>query len=76
MSLCVYVFLFNFSHELFGNGNVILASYFLLVQKLKTRVIKKNCNPEWNDVLTLSVVDPNLPIKLVSKCKFPSYILG
>ncbi|KAJ8437834.1 hypothetical protein Cgig2_000388 [Carnegiea gigantea] len=33
-------------------------------QKLKTRVIKKNCNPEWNDVLTLSVVDPNLPIKL------------
>uniref|UniRef100_A0A6N2LG59 C2 domain-containing protein n=1 Tax=Salix viminalis TaxID=40686 RepID=A0A6N2LG59_SALVM len=27
-------------------------------QKLKTRVIKQNINPEWNDDLTLSVVDP------------------
>ncbi|XP_074274949.1 protein C2-DOMAIN ABA-RELATED 7-like isoform X1 [Silene latifolia] len=33
-------------------------------QKLKTRVIKKNCNPVWNDVLTLSVTDPKVPIKL------------
>ncbi|PIA63868.1 hypothetical protein AQUCO_00201295v1 [Aquilegia coerulea] len=33
-------------------------------QKLKTRVIKKNINPEWNDELTLSVEDANLPIKL------------
>ncbi|GMH16280.1 hypothetical protein Nepgr_018121 [Nepenthes gracilis] len=33
-------------------------------QKLKTRVIKKNCNPEWNDELTLTVTNPNLPIKL------------
>ncbi|CAK7344037.1 unnamed protein product [Dovyalis caffra] len=31
-------------------------------QKLKTRVIKQNINPEWNDDLTLSVVDPNLPV--------------
>ncbi|GAB2267645.1 hypothetical protein Dimus_002627 [Dionaea muscipula] len=33
-------------------------------QKLKTRVIKRNCNPEWNDELTLSVTNPHLPIKL------------
>ncbi|CAN4088740.1 unnamed protein product [Withania somnifera] len=33
-------------------------------QKLKTRVVKKDVNPEWNEDLTLSVADPNLPIKL------------
>ncbi|XP_059624614.1 protein C2-DOMAIN ABA-RELATED 4-like isoform X2 [Cornus florida] len=33
-------------------------------QKLKTRVVKKNLNPEWNEDLTLSVADSNLPIKL------------
>lgn len=40
--------------------------FFVLIQRLKTRVIKNNCNPEWNDVLTLSVTDPNMVIKLVS----------
>ncbi|XP_057950393.1 protein C2-DOMAIN ABA-RELATED 4-like [Malania oleifera] len=33
-------------------------------QKLKTRVMKKNINPEWNEDLTLSVSDPNLTVKL------------
>lgn len=33
-------------------------------QKLKTRVVKKNVNPEWNEDLTFSVDDPSLPIKL------------
>ncbi|CAM8940348.1 unnamed protein product [Rhodiola kirilowii] len=33
-------------------------------QKLKTRVIKKDINPEWNEDLTLSVADPNLPVTL------------
>uniref|UniRef100_A0A5B6YG93 Putative ADP-ribosylation factor GTPase-activating protein AGD11 n=1 Tax=Davidia involucrata TaxID=16924 RepID=A0A5B6YG93_DAVIN len=33
-------------------------------QKLKTRVVKRNVNPEWNEDLTLSIADPNLPIKL------------
>ncbi|KAL5079484.1 hypothetical protein RYX36_007905 [Vicia faba] len=28
-------------------------------QKLKTRVIKRDVNPEWNEDLTLSVIDPN-----------------
>lgn len=38
-----------------------------LLQKLKTRVVKKNTNPVWNEELTLSVADPNLPIKVVRK---------
>ncbi|RDX86484.1 Protein C2-DOMAIN ABA-RELATED 4, partial [Mucuna pruriens] len=33
-------------------------------QKLKTRVIKKDVNPEWNEDLTLSVINPNHPVKL------------
>ncbi|KAK6242328.1 C2 domain - like 10 [Theobroma cacao] len=33
-------------------------------EKLKTRVVKNNCNPEWNDELTLSINDPNVPIIL------------
>ncbi|GAB4828753.1 hypothetical protein Ancab_018422 [Ancistrocladus abbreviatus] len=33
-------------------------------QKLKTRVIKGDCNPEWNDELTLTITDPKIPIKL------------
>lgn len=35
-----------------------------LVQKLKTRVVKKNCNPVWNEELTLSISDLNVPINL------------
>ncbi|KAK7251734.1 hypothetical protein RIF29_35188 [Crotalaria pallida] len=33
-------------------------------QKLKTRVIKKDVNPEWNEDLTLSVTDPHRPFVL------------
>lgn len=40
--------------------------FVYVMQKLKTRVVKHSLNPEWNDDLTLSVTDPNLPIKLVS----------
>lgn len=36
------------------------------MQKVKTRVVKKNINPEWNEDLTLSISDPSVPIKLVS----------
>ncbi|XP_076901561.1 protein C2-DOMAIN ABA-RELATED 4-like [Bidens hawaiensis] len=32
-------------------------------QKLKTRVVKKNINPVWNEDLTLSIAEP-LPVKL------------
>ena len=37
-----------------------------MLQKVKTRVIKGNVNPEWNDYLTLGATDPHVPIKLVS----------
>ncbi|AES59907.1 putative C2 domain-containing protein [Medicago truncatula] len=33
-------------------------------QKLKTRVVKNNCNPEWNEELTLSIRDVRVPICL------------
>ncbi|PIN11690.1 putative Ca2+-dependent phospholipid-binding protein [Handroanthus impetiginosus] len=33
-------------------------------QKLKTRVIKKDVNPEWNEDLKLSVSHPKIPILL------------
>ncbi|CAL9118082.1 unnamed protein product [Musa textilis] len=33
-------------------------------QKLKTRVIKKNTNPVWNEDLTLCIEDPSLPVRL------------
>ncbi|KEH36497.1 putative C2 domain-containing protein [Medicago truncatula] len=33
-------------------------------QKLKTRVVKKNLNPKWNDDLTLTISDPHTPIHL------------
>ncbi|KMZ69678.1 C2 domain-containing protein-like [Zostera marina] len=32
--------------------------------KLKTRVVKKNVNPEWNEELTLSIVDAKEKIKI------------
>jgi hypothetical protein len=35
------------------------------LQKLKTRVIKKSTNPEWDEELTLSIEDPAVPIRLV-----------
>ncbi|XWS22848.1 hypothetical protein CRYUN_Cryun29cG0071200 [Craigia yunnanensis] len=33
-------------------------------QKLKTCMVKNDCNPEWNDELTLSIIDPNVPTTL------------
>ncbi|XVF50472.1 hypothetical protein PTKIN_Ptkin04bG0104200 [Pterospermum kingtungense] len=33
-------------------------------QKLKTSVIDKDVNPEWNEDLTLSITDPSVPVKL------------
>ncbi|CAH2036134.1 unnamed protein product [Thlaspi arvense] len=33
-------------------------------QKLKTRVIYNDVNPEWNEDLTLSITDPNLTVLL------------
>lgn len=36
------------------------------MQKLKSSGAKNDCNPEWNDELTLSIKDLNVPITLVS----------
>ncbi|KAL7114619.1 hypothetical protein ABFS83_04G127600 [Erythranthe nasuta] len=33
-------------------------------QRMKTRVIRKDINPEWNEDLTLSVSDPKHPVSL------------
>ncbi|XP_019167484.1 PREDICTED: protein C2-DOMAIN ABA-RELATED 4-like [Ipomoea nil] len=33
-------------------------------QKMKTRIVQKDVNPEWNEDLTLTVTDPNTPITL------------
>ncbi|KAI3733837.1 hypothetical protein L6452_13294 [Arctium lappa] len=33
-------------------------------QKTKSRVVKGNCNPEWNDELTLTLRDPKAPINI------------
>ncbi|KFK44406.1 hypothetical protein AALP_AA1G253000 [Arabis alpina] len=33
-------------------------------QKLKTRGVENNCNPEWNDELTLGISDPTQPLIL------------
>ncbi|CAF2062684.1 unnamed protein product [Brassica napus] len=41
-------------------------------QKVRTRVVKKNLNPEWNEDLTLSISDPVLPIKIPSGSKTSS----
>lgn len=48
---------------------------YILVQKLKTRVIKQNINPEWNDDLTLSIVDPKQTVLIVSILVFFLYII-
>ncbi|OWM64387.1 protein C2-DOMAIN ABA-RELATED 4-like [Punica granatum] len=33
-------------------------------QKVRTRVVKQNINPEWNEQLTLSVADPRQAVKV------------
>lgn len=44
--------------------------YFKLTQRMRTRVIRKDINPEWNEDLTLSVTDPSEPVILVSLISF------
>nr|AAK25852.1 unknown protein [Arabidopsis thaliana] len=34
-------------------------------QKLKTRVVENNCNPEWNEELTLALRHPDEPVNLI-----------
>ena len=50
----------------FDSSNIAAAyTYTIFVmQKLKTRVVKRNVNPEWDEKLTLTVSDPNIPVKI------------
>ncbi|VVA94855.1 unnamed protein product [Arabis nemorensis] len=34
-------------------------------QKLKTRTVANECNPEWNEEMTLAIKDPNEPVNLI-----------
>ncbi|KAL1189906.1 Protein C2-DOMAIN ABA-RELATED 7 [Cardamine amara subsp. amara] len=34
-------------------------------QKLKTRTVENNCNPEWNEELTLAIRHPNESVNLI-----------
>lgn len=44
----------------------------LFTQKLKTRVIKKSTNPEWNEELTLSIENPADAVRVVC---IPFYLI-
>ena len=44
------------------------------VQKMKTHVIRKCVNPEWNEDLTFSIEDPTLPMKLVCLFSLTLYL--
>lgn len=48
----------------------------MFLQKLKTRVINNNCNPVWNEQLTLSIKDVNDPIRLVSRRVYQNCLLA
>lgn len=54
---------------------LMFCTYNLFEQKLKTRVVRKNVNPEWNEELTLSILDANAPIKLVSSFSKMPFVL-
>lgn len=34
------------------------------MQKVKSRVVKNSCNPDWDDELTLSISQPDIPVVL------------
>ena len=43
---------------------------FTLLKSVKTRVIKNNLNPVWNETLMLSIPEQMPPLKVVSVCVF------
>lgn len=49
-----------------GNIDYGIVISHLLLQSVKTRVIKNNLNPVWNEKLMLSIPDNIPPLKVVS----------
>ncbi|KAG6538818.1 GTPase activating protein 1-like [Zingiber officinale] len=49
---------------LFGSSDPYVVLSVSPKQKVKTRVIKHNTNPVWNEDLTLSIKDPSVPVRL------------
>ncbi|KAK7333763.1 hypothetical protein VNO80_30540 [Phaseolus coccineus] len=47
----------------------------MLNQRLQTRTIRKNVNPEWNQDFTLSNIDPIHPVKLVVYDPHPFFVV-
>lgn len=69
MDISVQPFIFIDFREFNNSSSPLTLSkpnFNFLSQKLKTRVVKQNVNPEWNEELTFSVDDTNLPVKIVS----------
>ena len=48
------------------NDFFIDSEFIFLLQKLKTKVVKQNVNPQWQEDLSFTVTDPNLPLTLVN----------
>lgn len=46
----------------------------MLLQKLKTKVVSNNCNPVWNEDLTLPIRDPCIPVQLVRKIIYQKWV--
>ncbi|CAA6674181.1 unnamed protein product [Spirodela intermedia] len=50
------------TRDLFSSDPYVLLT--MASERVKTKVIKNNVNPEWNEELTLYIQDPNISIKL------------
>lgn len=72
------IILFFCSMICFNGRKMIFCYSFLghclLLQSVKTRVIKNNLNPVWNEQLMLSIPDDVPPLRLVSSLKMEAFL--